>query len=887
MLALQRILSVGYFQRHWLRAVLVILSIALGVATMVATRTLSRTVNLAAQNAGNPLAALADLQIVNGQAGVPAALADRLMRAKLGHDSLAEAMSAIKSVQSIVYGRVVLPERGNQSVLLLGIDLKGEDAPAAQRKLPKGLEITRTGTLADTALILAGQAVPGLVSADLASDLGLKADNPTPARSLSPRVVLRMAGQQLQVLPAGIVTIRQRELLPDRKVVFLECAPAARLIYPQRPEYVTLINLALHPGTNREAVRRQLQQALGPPVKVQTIAATNAAMRDVTAGLELAFAIGGVGALVVGMFLVYNVLSVTVAERRHEIGILRSVGATRTQVLRLFVAEALVLGLIGSLLGLPLGWLLAQVVQSPVVKLLGELAGPLEMPSMVVDTPTLLLALAAGAATAVLAALVPAFGAAQEDPADVVRRLPSTRRLVYRLVQGSASVSLILAAVAFVHFREALPVRIGTFAGFVCILLTGLVATPLLAVWVGRLVQPFFGLFLGLEGRLAADNLARSPGRTGLVVAALSATTALMVQTAGFIHSSETAVLRWLDESVAADLLVTAGAPLTAPGQVLPMSEAVTARLRSLPQVDAVLGVRYHVLPYHGRLVVMGAVDGDAFDNAEYAHSLARLTRFPRLREPGTALVSQNFAALYKVRVRDTITVDGLNGPLPLEVIGTVVDYTWNRGTIIVNRAWYRERFRDPLVDIADVYLKRPGGAIPTEDQRQAEIQAIRSSLQPQEALHGVTHGTFRTAVASQLHRIYSLAYAQEAIVGLVALLGVVSALFISVLQRRRELGLLRAVGASRRQVLRSVLAEAVLMGVVGALLGFAFGLLLEWYVLDVMVLDESGLVFPLRVAWQAVGVVAVASVLLATLVGLWPAWQATRVRIAEAIAYE
>ena len=123
--------------------------------------------------------------------------------------------------------------------------------------------------------------------------------------------------------------------------------------------------------------------------------------------------------------------------------------------------------------------------------------------------------------------------------------------------------------------------------------------------------------------------------------------------------------------------------------------------------------------------------------------------------------------------------------------------------------------------------------------------------------------------------------------VGLVVLLGVISALFISVLQRRRELGLLRAVGASRNQVLRSVLAEAVLMGLVGAFLGLVIGILLEWYIIDIVLLDESGLTFPMLIPWFTAGLVGGLAVLLATVVGLWPAWQATRIRIAEAIAYE
>jgi putative ABC transport system permease protein len=144
-----------------------------------------------------------------------------------------------------------------------------------------------------------------------------------------------------------------------------------------------------------------------------------------------------------------------------------------------------------------------------------------------------------------------------------------------------------------------------------------------------------------------------------------------------------------------------------------------------------------------------------------------------------------------------------------------------------------------------------------------------------------------RDEVSKALNKVYGLAYAQQLVVGMVALLGVASALFISVLQRRRELGLLRAVGASRGMVLRSVLAEAVLMGFVGAAVGFGIGLMLERYILDVLARDESGFEFPMQVPWLEGGLVAVGAVVLATLAGLWPAYHATRLRIPEAIAYE
>jgi putative ABC transport system permease protein len=296
--------------------------------------------------------------------------------------------------------------------------------------------------------------------------------------------------------------------------------------------------------------------------------------------------------------------------------------------------------------------------------------------------------------------------------------------------------------------------------------------------------------------------------------------------------------------------------------------------------VEAALPVRLFGLDFRNRIVAMIALDSQAFSHGGGERTLARnLGRYPGIREPGSVLLSENFSALYGLGLGDRFTVGGPDGPLPLTVIGVVPDYTWNRGALIVDRSWFCKNFGDDQVDVYDLWLKP--GVNPESLREELVREGHGDSLVVQ------TRGELRRDISRALDRVYSLAYAQQVVIGLVALLGVMSALFISVLQRRRELGLLRAVGASQGQVLRSVLAEATLMGVIGAAIGFGVGILLEWYVVKILLPDDAGWVFPLRVPWRTAGLVVGSSVVLATLVGLWPAAQATRMRIPEAIAYE
>jgi putative ABC transport system permease protein len=199
------------------------------------------------------------------------------------------------------------------------------------------------------------------------------------------------------------------------------------------------------------------------------------------------------------------------------------------------------------------------------------------------------------------------------------------------------------------------------------------------------------------------------------------------------------------------------------------------------------------------------------------------------------------------------------------------------------------EHFEDPLVDLYHVYVRRSDQRDAAEEERNvAEVrQALLRKWGKQEALVVLTRKELREGIRELLRRLYGLAMVQEMLVALVASLGVVMAQGISVLQRRRELGLLRAVGATRAQVLRSVLAEAVLMGLIGTLVGVAVGVPVEHYVIKVILLEEAGFTMPVLFPWSWAGLIVVVTLATATLAGLGPALRAMRQSIPEAIAYE
>jgi putative ABC transport system permease protein len=857
MFSLYRTLSWRYYRKHWLRTLLVIASIALGVATLVATRALNQSMNLAGREAVSPLAGLADLHVDNGEAWVRRDLCDRL-----------RTIPGVRLAEPIIIERVLLPDLGNRSVMLLGVGVNERLARPDElvRDNPWGVDIRQTRQR-DLSLVweLATGRKPALVGKELAAELGSK------FRILA-------AGSPRSILEIGTVEAKGAAAALNRSLIVLDVAHAAELL-DQPTDLVTRIDLFLEEGADREQVRQTVTDAVAGQAVVRTREMQGQSLSEVMAGLELGFTLSGAGALVVGLFLVYNALSVSGAERRHDIGILRSLGATRGQVARLFAGEAVLLGLAGSLLGVPLGIGLASLTLGPIAKTLSDILIPMEATQVVVTPATLVAAVLAGAATALLAALVPSLEAAFGQPADAVRRGPTAAGLPLRLCL--LGLLLLAAGLAGFAFRMHMPARVGLFGGVAVALLGCFLMLPLCAAVLAQLVQPLARRFGSIEVRLAADNLVRTPGRTGLVIAALAAAVTLTLQTAGVTYSNERPIMDWIDQTLTADVYVSGGGPLSAPNQNVAVHEKLGDEMEHLPGVEKVLPTRFRRPDFRGTVVFLTALDAQTYHdlNRRRGRAVPEMHLFPLLTEPGTALISENFRSLHNVDVGDTITLGGPDGPVELRVVGVLLDYSWNRGSVIVDRQTYRNLFRDSRVDVFDIYFQ--AGSNPAEVQKRLEDWGAR------QAMFVTTRSQVYDWLRDAVRNIYSIAYLQQIVVAIVAALGVVTALLISVLQRQRELGLLRAVGATRGQVLRSVRAEATLMGLIGTLIGVLIGVPFEWYVLKVVIWEESGFNFPVLIPWLEAAMIAGIALVTATLAGLVPALQAVRLRIAEAIAYE
>jgi len=857
MLSLYRTLSFRYWSRCRLRAALVLLSIAAGVAACVATGVLDANLETAFQRSATPLAGFADLYVSNSDAGVPRALADRLAQ-----------VPGVRSAKPLVMQRAALPELGYRPVLLLGMDLKAEEESSCWNV------VTRELTARDFSSTVIFRQKTVVIGQEL--EQMLPPDRET--------VQVLIGGQTHYLRRVGVLHGQGPSAGFTGNVLVLSCGDAAELL--GRPDLVSRIDLTLEPLANRDQVYQRVAEVLAGKARLATPDQHGRWVEEMLAGLRLGLQLCGVGALIVGLFFVANVLAVSTAERRHDMGIMKSVGALPWQIAVLLGGEAAMLGLVGGVLGLPLGLALARCGLCPVQHLLSDVFLPVETGALEVNKQVLLTSLAVGVFTSLLAAVIPAMKAGSVSPIESLRRLPPPLCLHGRRFRLALILALLACGPGYLILCF-LPFRFGSFGNLVLVLLASLLATPLLALAVARGLQRGARRWLGTPARLAVDNFIRCPGRTGLVTTTLAAGVALFVWTSGFIVSNEKAIRGWVEQSLTGDLFVTSGGPLSISGQNLPMGEGIRRQLEEACPEAQVVPIRFRYLDWqrsgNPTRILLCALDADRFYKANKDRSplFPDLNLFRRLCEPSSALVSKNFAALYGVHEGDTISLPGADGPVALRVLGTVEDYTCSRGTVLVDRRRYRQQFDAHLIDTFTVYLP-PGADVQSACQR---LQA--SPLATEQAFCLLTREALRSHILGMVLGLYRLAYVQEIMVAVVSLLAMVTALLLSVLHRRRELGLLRAVGATPQQVFYSVLAEALLMAILGTATGLVVGIPLEWYTVRILLFVETGTLLAMQFPWMTAATILVLMLICAALASLGPALRTGRMRIAEAIGQE
>lgn len=658
----------------------------------------------------------------------------------------------------------------------------------------------------------------------------------------------------------------------------------AQLYLGFQDEY-SQIALIVDQGADPEVVRRAVQAALPSGIEVLSAADLIAEGRQgVETGVgffnTLLLAFAGIG-IFVGAFLIQNTYRILVAQRTRELGMLRAVGATGGQVTRLVILEAFIVGLFASAVGVGVGVALAVGLRA----LMEALGVYFPQGSLTVLPRTVIVGLVVGTVVTVLSAILPARKAAKIPPVAALRQMESTyfRSLRLRALVGSGIVALGIALVLIGLYTDLGNPLLVTGIGAGTTFLGVSTVAPLFAQHFGRAVGAPLPRAFGVTGRLARENAVRQPRRMAATASALMIGVALVTVVATIVASAKHAVEGTVRDEVIGEYQVqptTMGNPFAGG-----LSPDLASRLRALPEVAIASTYRIGEWRVPGSGEDVGTAYGPQ-SGVEYlvgvdqgADRVVRLGvtsgDFADLAGDNTVMLHEGFAGEEGLAVGDTFPVEFPDGAVADLAVVAIYSADLYGSDLVISLDTFADHYdwdRDQMVIVllaegVDAEAARPALEAVVADFPNAELNNAEEYLDK---------------VASQLDMMLNVLTGMLAMAIVIALLGIANTLALSIIERRREIGLLRAVGMTRRQVRRMIRWEAVLIAVFGALIGMLVGV-----GLGVAVVAAIGEGLTVAVPWLNLVIYLVLAALGGVVASVVPGWRGARLDVLDAIAYE
>jgi putative ABC transport system permease protein len=629
-------------------------------------------------------------------------------------------------------------------------------------------------------------------------------------------------GDQVKVLlqgPArtftvsGVVGFGEADNLGGATLAVFELKTAQQVL--NRPGKFDEIDVVAQPGVGQSELRDRLTAAL--PAKYEAVTGADQAKRsadEINQGLSffttalLAFA--GI-ALFVGAFLIFNTFSIIVAQRTRELALLRCLGASRRQVLGSVLLESGIVGLVASLAGLGLGIVLALGLRA----MLNAFGIDLPTTSTRFEARTVIVSLLVGLVVTLVSSFLPALKATRVPPVAALREEAATRparSIRRRSIVGSlvtlAGIGLLLLGLFRDTGNRVANVGAGVVVMFLGVaVLSPLVARPL-AGWIG---WPFARAFR-LPGNLARENAMRNPRRTASTAAALMIGVALVTFAGIFVSSAKASFAGILDRSVTADYILTTEG-------FQGFSPELGRRMAGLPELQAVTALRGGTWKLNGQSQPLGAVDPIAYNQLVRTETISG--SIDALSSGGVA-VQDTVARQHDWKVGSVVPMEFPRNGVQREPIKAIYKDNQLNGQYLLSLTDYQKGYSDQ-VDLLVIAKAKPGVAVATAraavDRAAADFPNVKVQDQAQ----------YKANTGKQLDQLLNLVTSLLLFAIVIALFGIVNTLALSVLERVRELGLLRAVGATRRQVRSMIRWEAVIIAVLGAVLGLVLGIFFGW----------------------------------------------------------
>lgn len=850
MMFLLRTLSISYVRRHVAKTLLTLLGVAVGVATFSSIESAKGTLVKGIRSTVDRVAGKAQLQITM-EGGVPEEVQEQV-----------RALPGIRATSPVIE-QIVTPEKGELgSLMVIGIDLLGD-----REMRDYGFE-GDDADLDDPLLFLA-QPDSAIFTRQFAGKAGLKSGS---------SIALKVPKGVKRVTARGLLTPKGFSEAFGGNLMVVDVYAAQDLF--GRGRRFDRLDVRLAEGTSIAQGTATLEKALGPAYRVETPGKRGEQIEKIVANFVAGFNISSGFALAIGIFLIFNAFNVAVNRRRRDIGTLRALGATPRQVQLLFLAEALVIGLVGGLLGTLAGTTFSQAFLQMMGQTTETLYGVTSSGVVRLPPEIVLQSMLLGVVASLIGAWGPALTASRISPTEAFAKgafqARPPGRSALRIMAGAATLGS--------AFLMALRPPFGGNPFIFTELLLGGTGIVLLVGPLSRLLLlclvPLATRFAPVAGRLSGDTLLGNARRTSGTIMAMALSLTFVLGLGGYMGSTKKALERWMNDSLTCDLFVRASANFNRPDFLFP--GGLRDELLQLPGVKSVESYRANRPLYQGHQIIVASIEiAPLLERMKYDFTQGNVDSMRRgLIQEGKCAVSDNFSRRFKLGVGQQVELVTPKGNVHFTIAAVMRDYGSDQGTVLLDRSQFLRYWKDDRVDIFDVSVL-PGT---TAGQVRDRIRARLAGRYP--ALVS-TRQEFIAEISKAIDAFYALTRVTLFLALLVAFLGIVTALLISVAERTREIGILKALGALPSQLARSIVLEALLLALVGLVLALPAGNLFASFMEGPLAELFTGWIMPHFYPWEILVQLLVALPLISALAAWIPARQAGRMKIVEAIEYE
>lgn len=838
---------------HYTRLILTIVGIALGVAVFFAIQTTNVTLVNALGGTIEKLAGRATLQVTGGDTGFSEDYL-KTVRATPG--------VALSEPVTETMATLALPE--GEKIVVLGLDTTSDLKLYSDMFDEKGLEVKNP-------LAFTSKADSIAVSRKFADRYGLKDGDKLPLRTqagtqeFTVRAIFRSAG-------AGDVF--------DGNVAVVDVYASQELFGKKgRFDRIDVMN---SPNVTVDDLKQRIRAEMPAGITVERPERRSEGLENTVSSMHLGLTVMSFLAFTVCAFLVFNSFAISVNQRWKEIGVLRAIGVTRGGIQRMFLTEAAIVGVVGSIVGVGIGFMLAEAAIGVVLNVSLTVYGAAASPgALEFNYGFAAEAIVAGVVVSLLAAWLPSRAGARLDPIAALHDIETrTSKDVANLPRLAAGVVLLAAGLLLTAFSTP-TVGLNIQLFYTLLIQAGMILLlPKFIEWGSRALRPLMNYFFGVEGLIAVETLIKAPRRTASTVGALMIGLAFVYSTGAYIISQKAAIDGELDRSLDVDILVTSSQQLQTTSNHF--SAVTAASVMSLPEVAIADTLRISSVNYGGEKVSLLAHDMKSYFamSPNLLEEGDRQAAESKTAEGKGVLISKNLAYRGNLRMGDTVKINSPTGTLGLPVVGMLSYSRSEKGTIFIDKSVFQKYWND--TDVDDILIDLKPGTDPVQFK-----QRVQAAIGGEQDAFIYTHDEFKKWVDSLIDQFFALFYLQMVIAIFVAALGLVNTMVISVDERRRELGIFRAIGGLRRQVMKMVLLEAVAISLIGLAAGAVTGLFNAYFLVHTAARVVAGfsveLIFPYMMVLTAVPFVIVVAVGAAFL----PAMKAARTNVVEAVGYE